>query len=500
MSIGSWRSSGSSNVHLRRRQILPKSEKEFLEEFYIRRRENKAREHEFWSHTSNYFNKAERESKKWDRLEMCSVVSEKTHRESQRREIQKAQLLVRRERLKKLLTNEAKSFEEELLSLPRTGVMEGLRDERQFLRALKEQESRENARLKMEQHWKLNNPEFRELTTKKHRSMVVEAWSKQCEDKKLLAEEEKKKQEAEKQLEEVRRRQEEEHILKIEREKENRLYEWKNILLDQTQSLREKKKREEELDFNISLELIKKNELNDLHDQMKKVEEIRQKKELGNYLRRQSRLKLRARAQQIQDELEEDKRFLEKLKLLEVKESQEKEASKQRIMDDIIWMNQVLSDQKVEEMRREKELDNLFSEEASKLWYRQEQIWSKEKSARESLMKDIMSNVQEQIESKIKDFEAKKNEVQMEKITLQREIESMEICITEEESKKRDKQIQYAQDLSDQINSKCPVTSIKHSDSIDENTLNQLSYRLGQFNIQPKPFEIENFRRRKSKW
>ncbi|CAB4058035.1 unnamed protein product [Lepeophtheirus salmonis] len=319
---------------------------------------------------------------------MCSVVSEKTHRESQRREIQKAQLIVRRERLKKLLTNEAKSFEEELLSLPRTGGMEGLRDERQFLRALKEQESRENARLKMEQHWKLNNPEFRELTTKKHRSMVVEAWSKQ-------------------------------------------------------------------------------------------LEEIRQKKELGNYLRRQSRLKLRARAQQIQDELEEDKRFLEKLKLLEVKESQEKEASKQRIMDDIIWMNQVLSDQKVEEMRREKELDNLFSEEASKLWYRQEQIWSKEKSARESLMKDIMSNVQEQIESKIKDFEAKKKR---------------------EKSKKRDKQIQYAQDLSDQINSKCPVTSIKHSDSIDENTLNQLSYRLGQFNIQPKPFEIENFRRRKAKW
>ncbi|QQP42039.1 Trichoplein_ keratin filament binding, partial [Caligus rogercresseyi] len=121
-----------------------------------------------------------------------------------------------------------------------------------------------------------------------------------------------------------------------------------------------------------------------------------------NYLRRQSRLKLRIRAQQIQEELEEDTRLLERVRLIEKRESAERESSRVKVMEDILWMNGVLADQKAQETRREAELNsNLWSEEASKLWGRQEQVWAKEKEAREKLLADVLKTVEEQMERKI---------------------------------------------------------------------------------------------------
>ena len=80
----------------------------------------------------------------------------------------KTNLLVRRQRLKELLHKEAKQFEEELALLkngnrPR---LNQLRSVKEVMMREKMEEQKREAEEKMLQHWKINNPEFREVILK----------------------------------------------------------------------------------------------------------------------------------------------------------------------------------------------------------------------------------------------------------------------------------------------------------------------------------------------
>ena len=63
---------------------------------------------------------------------------------------------------------------------------------------------------------------------------------------------------------------------------------------------------------------------------------------------------------------------------------------------------QVLTKQKVEEERRRKEMDLLFTEEARKMWDKQEALWEKEKEARKKLMQDVINTLGKQTSEKIR--------------------------------------------------------------------------------------------------
>merc|ERR1719516_277204 len=51
-------------------------------------------------------------------------------------------------------------------------------------------------------------------------------------------------------------------------------------------------------------------------------------------------------------------------------------------------------------MRREKELEMIFSEEANKMWKKQEEIWKREESARQQLMEDVAKSWKHQMEER----------------------------------------------------------------------------------------------------
>ena len=98
-----------------------------------------------------------------------------SHNKAREMELRKANLESRRARLKKLLTDEAEEHREEMRRLAASGgaaragqrecamSVEGLRAKREALAEARRAEQRREADEKMLQHWKLNNPDFRQV-------------------------------------------------------------------------------------------------------------------------------------------------------------------------------------------------------------------------------------------------------------------------------------------------------------------------------------------------
>ena len=47
-------------------------------------------------------------------------------------------------------------------------------------------------------------------------------------------------------------------------------------------------------------------------------------------------------------------------------------------------------------------MDQLFTEEAKRMWEKQEKTWSAEKEARQKLMEDVLKTLSEQTKTKLK--------------------------------------------------------------------------------------------------
>ncbi len=65
---------------------------------------------------------------------------------------------------------------------------------------------------------------------------------------------------------------------------------------------------------------------------------------------------------------------------------------------------QVLGQQREEELRRQRHLDQqdqlVFTEDASRLWKRQERVWAEERAARQRLMDDVIEDWHRQARQK----------------------------------------------------------------------------------------------------
>ena len=71
-------------------------------------------------------------------------------------------------------------------------AIDSLRRRSEALKSAREQDRRQLAEQKLYENFRLNNPELRELESKKMESNVVEAWSEQIREKSELAKAEKK--------------------------------------------------------------------------------------------------------------------------------------------------------------------------------------------------------------------------------------------------------------------------------------------------------------------
>ncbi|KAK1328721.1 hypothetical protein QTO34_012296 [Cnephaeus nilssonii] len=142
-------------------------------------------------------------------------------------------------------------------------------------------------------------------------------------------------------------------------------------------------------------------ELERLAGERERMAALRQKAELGRFLRHQYNAQLNRRAQQIQEELEADKRILQALLEKEEETQREHSARREQARADVAWMQQVLEQQLQREREQEAELQVLLREEAKEMWEKREAEWARERSARDRLMAEVLTGRQQQIQEKI---------------------------------------------------------------------------------------------------
>ncbi|XP_036132976.1 trichoplein keratin filament-binding protein [Molossus molossus] len=370
-----------------------------------RHREQEARLRQQWDENSRYFRmsnicsskQAEWSSKTSYQRSMHAYQREKMKEEKRRH------LEARRERLQQLLLEEQDLLARELeeLRLSMNLREKRIREQHGNLKSAREEQRKLIAEQLLYEHWKKNDPKLREVESDLHKKHVINAWETQKEEKKQQeATEEKEKKRYENEYETARR----EALERMKAEEERRQLEDKlqaEALLQQMEELKVKEMEATKLKKEQENLLKQRWELERLEEERKRMAALRQKAELGRFLRHQYNVQLNRRTQQIQEELEADKRILQALLEKEEENQRVHLARREQALADVAWMKQVLEEQLQLEREREAELQMLLREEAKEVWEKREAEWARERSARDRLMTEVLTGRQQQIQEKI---------------------------------------------------------------------------------------------------
>ncbi|XP_012927161.1 trichoplein keratin filament-binding protein isoform X4 [Heterocephalus glaber] len=323
-------------------------------------------------------------------------------REKMKEEKRKS-LQARRERLRQLMLEEQDLLVRELeeLRLSMSLRERRIRERHGNLKSAREEQRKLTAERLLYEHWKQNNPKLREIEMDLHRKHVVNSWETQKEEKKQQeATEERENKRYENEYEVARR----EAMERMRAEEERRQLEDKlqaEALLQQMEELKLKEMEATKLKKEQENLLKQQWELERLEEERKQMAALRQRAELGRFLRHQYNAQLNRRTQQIKEELEADRRILQALLEKEDEEQRVHVARREQAVADAAHMKQVIEEQLRLERAREAELQVLLREEAKEMWEKREAEWAREQSARDRLMCEVLTERQKQIQEKI---------------------------------------------------------------------------------------------------
>merc|ERR1711953_372325 len=111
--------------------------------------------------------------------------SEEAYRKAKLAENRRSQLLSRRNKLRSKLDLEDAEDLNKIRKMPLKAqkTLKDVREEYEQLKVQRMEEQQKEAEEKMLQHWRINNPEYRELQCKKRFEMVQKAWDVQKAEK-----------------------------------------------------------------------------------------------------------------------------------------------------------------------------------------------------------------------------------------------------------------------------------------------------------------------------
>ena len=377
-----------------------------------RNRENDFREN--WKSNAAYFQKNnvvatkkktwESESSFQNSMDAWKVECDKSEK------VQR--LTSRRKKLKEMLDEEQDDLQAELVYLKSDPLsrLDDMKYRSESLKSAREEKRQHHAADKLYEHWRMNSPDIRQLELDHHKQHVVTAWSGQVDVRRQQEEEERlEKEKIEAKMEadrlaalEVIREKEE---MKLEEEKE-----MKRMLQQQMDELKKQEINSNKLKKDEDRLLKHQWEVDQLDEKRNILEKERKKMEFGRILLRQHAAALRRKSQQIQEELEQDKIFLEKLARQEEEEEVIQTSRQEKAKADATWMKQVVEEQLKVEKAREAELDMLYQDEAARIWQEREAEWAKERQARERLMKEVLQERQDQIQAHMDNIKQQQQE------------------------------------------------------------------------------------------
>lgn len=154
-----------------------------------------------------------------------------------------------------MLKKDQEQYERELQEKQIRPDVSDLKAAKEYLVRQREAERKKEAEEKMLQHWKLNNPEFRELQLKKHKEIIQKSWEEERERREKEKEEQRLRDQEEMALRMKEEMKKEFDDQKLREQKEKEVIEWRNTIKAQIEELRAKKEAEKRLKSEISVEL-----------------------------------------------------------------------------------------------------------------------------------------------------------------------------------------------------------------------------------------------------
>jgi len=493
----------------RRGQMFGFQHKALQEEAIVRRREAARQRNEFWDSTSKYFGRYHTQNERFELWSSDEMVkkSEEAFRKSKLAETRRSNLLRRRHQLRVKLDAEESENLEKIRKLPigQTKTQPSLKDVRKEYEKMKLQRMEENqkeADEKMLQHWRINNPEYRQLQCKKRFEMVQKAWDEQRTEKERIEDGEKRQEEIRIRVEAEKALRQENDEREAQKERAKKISDWKMVITQQIELLQRRRKDEQDIKRQVAKEQEQEKKMAEMELKRKKIEEKRKAQDLREFLSRQHRLKLLAKTAQVQKDLDEDRKLLEEmtsfLETADAKSMEERDEKNQRLT----WLQNVIDLQKAEEIKRQKEMEMLFSEEAEKMWKKQETVWKREEDARRHLMEDVLAGLKEQIRVKLQDKEHQKEQIESERSKIEENIERLSKDIQKEEEDKQRKKEVFIEDLDQQTAEKKEaaekIATVNKAERFREN--NALASKLSKLHLNLDEPVISDFRRRRAKW
>ncbi|XP_070760888.1 trichoplein keratin filament-binding protein [Enoplosus armatus] len=467
-----------------------------------RQREQEARWRQQWEMHAQYFREQSVLSQRqavWSSRHSYQQSMSAYHKQRQKEE-KKASLEQRRNRLRAMLQEEQDRLEAELRELvpDRSTLASQLVQKTDELRTAREERKKKLAQELLREHWKKNNPELREVESALHKDHVVSQWQEQISERK---QQEVAEQQEKRRFENEYERTRKEALERMKQAEEKKNIEERRRAEELCKQMEELKLREEEatrLKKEQEALLVKQWELEKIEEERREVEERRKKSEMGHFLIRQYRAQLKRRAQQVQEELEADRKILAALLEGQQEDRRMETARRERAIADAAWMKHVIEEQLQLEREREAEFDILHREEAQRVWEKREAQWEKERKARERLMQEVLAGRQQQLELKVQknrdaqEESLRRREELIQELELEREMRRQETVQEEGHRTARMREInaQVEQKHQEQWEEQCRIEQEEEEDrealQIQEDELRLEMQRMAEKGHQAK--------------
>ncbi|KAM4827621.1 trichoplein keratin filament-binding protein [Thomomys bottae] len=370
-----------------------------------RQREQEAQLRHQWEQNSRYFKVSDVCTSKLAEWSSNTSYQRSMHayQREKMKEEKRRSLEARRDKLRQLILEEQDLLVRELeeLRLSMSLRERRIREQHGNLKSAREEQRKRIAEQLLYEHWKKNSSKLREIESDLHKKHVISSWETQKEEKKQQeAAEEQENKRCENQYEVARR----EALERLKAQEERRRMEDKlqaEALRQQMEELKLKEMEATKLKKEQDNLLRQQCELERLEEERRQTASFLRKAELGRFLKHQYNAQLNRRAQQIQEELEADRRILQALLEKEDEAQRAHVAKREQALADVAWMKEVIEQQLQLERAREEELQVLLREEAKEMWEKREAEWARERNARDRLMREVLMGRQQQIREKI---------------------------------------------------------------------------------------------------
>ncbi|EDQ92217.1 uncharacterized protein MONBRDRAFT_23153 [Monosiga brevicollis MX1] len=423
------------------------------------RRQSEQAHRQNWQQTANYFQRENVRADKvaeWNSLQSFQR-SMRSAQNSIRDEIKPERLAQRRDRLSRLLQMEkcaaqnlrpylplppsplppllstmvpddypcSVAYEQELRDIgPPREDYQSMRTRLADLKLQREQERRLEAESRLHQAWADNDPDMRQLRSNRMRAYYETQREQQASDRRADIEEEQRAAAAERRRLELEAERAREADLERQRRLRDKELQHQEDLDRQVQLLREREAEAERLRREHDQLLLEQARLYEEEERRKQRAAQEQQAHYGRTLRSQHKAAMMRRSRQLQEELETDLRMLEALAEAEAQDKDLKLQRRQRAQEDVEWMKAETRRQLLRERQRELEFEDLYRDEAARVWAKQEAVWEKEQLARERLMQQVLAERQEQIEHKLAKVRSAQQDLITDRETLLRAIDT----------------------------------------------------------------------------